>query len=148
LRLFLKRSGDRSSACQNSSPHDHAPDRTTMIMALDFTPLRHVTFRLGYNHRAASAPYFSGREGVIPLPKTKAPASAKYQAMFQSARIVHGSTVSAPLLTLRRAPSDTAVSRRGALRSGTHSTRTKPLSPRFERGCGPTERTAARRVSR
>src|SRR6218665_581290 len=33
---------------------------------LDIMPLRFVTFRIEFNHRAASVPYFSGRGGVTP----------------------------------------------------------------------------------
>lgn len=32
----------------------------------DFMPNRHLTFRLEYNHRQASVPYFAGRGGVTP----------------------------------------------------------------------------------
>src|SRR5262249_1150473 len=37
-----------------------------MQLSADVTPQPFVTFRLEYNHRAASVPYFSGRGGVTP----------------------------------------------------------------------------------
>jgi hypothetical protein len=37
-----------------------------MQATFDVMPIRYVTFRFEYNHRAASVPYFSGRGGVTP----------------------------------------------------------------------------------
>jgi hypothetical protein len=37
-----------------------------MQLTLDYMPFDTVTFRVEYNHRAASVPYFSGAGGVTP----------------------------------------------------------------------------------
>jgi hypothetical protein len=37
-----------------------------MQISADYSPVPFVTFRVEYNHRAASVPYFSGHEGVTP----------------------------------------------------------------------------------
>jgi hypothetical protein len=37
-----------------------------MQISLDYMPVRYITFRAEFNHRAASVPYFSGSGGVTP----------------------------------------------------------------------------------
>jgi len=37
-----------------------------MQISFDYSPIGYITFRLEYNHRVASVPYFTGHEGVTP----------------------------------------------------------------------------------
>jgi hypothetical protein len=41
-------------------------DAWDLQLSGDYSPVPYVTFRLEYNHRAASVPYFTGHEGITP----------------------------------------------------------------------------------